>query len=234
MIGIREYVEKKIRQYDHGLVRRSLIFAEECLAGKKRKDGLPYIEHPVEVAYHLYIAGEKDQITLGIGLNHDDIEEVKDNEGRIMSQAEIAERTSPEIALGTAKLTRLKRYMSYDELVLYYQDFEDEVPLVKVKHADRVSNMRRSMFGVYEQFSMKRYVFEGYHFILPQSERLIDKGISEKDERILRVLRSQIKGLLRAAESYVKYMEMEEHLNKIIIPKSELLFEELGIREEEI
>ena len=54
--------------------RAALVYAEERHAGQRRKaDGAPFIEHPVEVGWLLYRAGAPDHV-IAAGLLHDTIE----------------------------------------------------------------------------------------------------------------------------------------------------------------
>ena len=54
--------------------RAALAYAEERHAGQRRKaDGAPFIEHPIEVAWLLYRAGAPDHV-IAAGVLHDTIE----------------------------------------------------------------------------------------------------------------------------------------------------------------
>jgi len=54
--------------------RAALTYAEERHAGQRRKaDGAPFIEHPIEVAWLLYRAGAPDHV-IAAGILHDTIE----------------------------------------------------------------------------------------------------------------------------------------------------------------
>ena len=54
--------------------RAALTYAEERHAGQRRKaDGAPVIEHPIEVAWLLYRAGAPDHV-IAAGILHDTIE----------------------------------------------------------------------------------------------------------------------------------------------------------------
>jgi (p)ppGpp synthase/HD superfamily hydrolase len=54
--------------------RAALAYAEEQHAGQRRKaDGAPFIEHPIEVGWLLYRAGAPDHV-IAAGLLHDTIE----------------------------------------------------------------------------------------------------------------------------------------------------------------
>ena len=74
--------------------RAALAYAEERHAGQRRKaDGAPFIEHPLEVAELLYHAGAPDHV-IAAGVLHDTVEKADAN------PAELRERFGP----GTAEL----------------------------------------------------------------------------------------------------------------------------------
>ena len=74
--------------------RAALAYAERRHAGQRRKaDGAPFIEHPLEVAELLYRAGAPDHV-IAAGVLHDTVEKTDAN------PAELRERFGP----GTAKL----------------------------------------------------------------------------------------------------------------------------------
>jgi hypothetical protein len=83
------------------------------------------------------------------------------------------------------------------------------------------------MFEVYDMFRINMYAYESSHFILPTSERLIDSGISNEDERILRALRAPIKAIVRLSESHSKYLAMGRAMELELIPKIEELIKEV-------
>lgn len=54
--------------------RAALVFAERRHDGQRRKfDGAPFIEHPIEVASLLYHAGAPDRV-IAAGMLHDTLE----------------------------------------------------------------------------------------------------------------------------------------------------------------
>lgn len=72
--------------------RAALAYAEEHHAGQRRKaDGAPFIEHPVEVAWLLYRVGAPDHV-IAAGVLHDTIEKAGASVG------ELRERFGPRTA----------------------------------------------------------------------------------------------------------------------------------------
>jgi len=63
--------------------RAALAYAEERHAGQRRKaDGAPFIEHPVEVAWLLYRAGAPDDV-VAAGVLHDTVEKTGASVGEL-------------------------------------------------------------------------------------------------------------------------------------------------------
>jgi (p)ppGpp synthase/HD superfamily hydrolase len=63
--------------------RAALEFAQERHAGQRRKaDGAPFIEHPLEVAWLLYRAGAPDHV-IAAGVLHDTLEKTDANIGEL-------------------------------------------------------------------------------------------------------------------------------------------------------
>lgn len=88
--------------------RAALKYAERQHACQRRKvDGVPFIEHPIEVASLLYYAGATDDV-IAAGLLHDTIEKTSTQE------ADLRGRFGPEIAT-------LVMAVSEDESISGYQ-----------------------------------------------------------------------------------------------------------------
>jgi (p)ppGpp synthase/HD superfamily hydrolase len=88
--------------------RAALDYAEGQHAGQRRKvDGAPFIEHPVEVASLLYYAGAADDV-IAAGVLHDTIEKTSTEE------ADLRERFGSHVAA-------LVSAVSEDETISRYQ-----------------------------------------------------------------------------------------------------------------
>jgi (p)ppGpp synthase/HD superfamily hydrolase len=72
--------------------RAAVAYARECHAGQRRKvDGAPFIEHPLEVGWLLYRAGLSDHL-IAAGVLHDTLEKSD------ASVSELHERFGPRVA----------------------------------------------------------------------------------------------------------------------------------------
>ena len=88
-------------QADVDLVRRAFVFACEKHAGQTRKDGAPYITHPVEVT-EILADLEMDEQTLAAGLLHDVIEDCG------VALETLTQEFGPEVAHLVDGLTKLQ------------------------------------------------------------------------------------------------------------------------------
>ena len=87
--------------------RAALAYAEERHAGQRRKtDGAPFIEHPVEVALLLYRAGAPDDV-VAAGVLHDTIEKAGASVG------ELHERFGARIASLVAAVSEDREIRGY-------------------------------------------------------------------------------------------------------------------------
>ncbi|MCA9515928.1 MAG: bifunctional (p)ppGpp synthetase/guanosine-3',5'-bis(diphosphate) 3'-pyrophosphohydrolase, partial [Myxococcales bacterium] len=136
----------KIRAYhphpDVNLIQRAFVFAEQAHRPQRRKNGDPYIGHPVAVA-HLVASMKLDEATICAALLHDTVEDTS------ATIDDLNTLFSPEIGAlvdGVTKLNKI-RFRSKEEkqaenfrkmLIAMSQD----IRVILVKLADRVHNMR--------------------------------------------------------------------------------------------
>lgn len=189
------------RHLGHALKAREL--AIEWHKESKRDDGTPYFGHPNELVYVLILIGITDEDTLAAGFLHDTIED----EGK--SREDIEEKVNRVVAYLVFRMSKHKG-MTTEELRVYFNGLTEDIRLVFLKTVDRLINMRRSMFGVFNKKRMSKYIFETETFILAISEEIINSGEYPEYENSLRLLRSFIKGILEAARAYVVLMETAE------------------------
>ena len=130
------------------LVREALEFAIESHAGQTRKNGDPVITHPLSAA-EMVASLQLDAATIAGALLHD----VQEDCG--VSNAEIAKRFSPEVAVmveGVTKLGQISgqaadadaedRVMQAENLRKMFLAMAQDLRVVIIKLADRLHNMR--------------------------------------------------------------------------------------------
>jgi GTP pyrophosphokinase len=135
------------------LIKRAYATAKKAHAGKKRKSGKPYIQHPLSVAFLLAEIG-MDPDTVAAGLLHDVIEDSD------LDLASLEHQFSPQIANlvdGVTKLDQIEQEQS-DRFKIDVESMRDaqeseslrkmflamaqDIRVVVIKLADRLHNMR--------------------------------------------------------------------------------------------
>lgn len=133
---------KNLTQEDRIRVRDAFDYARSHHEGQLRKDGSPYITHPLEVA-HLVAELGLDADSIMAALLHDTIEDTD------ATHEEVAKRFSETVAdlvEGVTKLTKVK-YTSTEEkqmenLRKMLMAMAQDVRVILIKICDRVHNIR--------------------------------------------------------------------------------------------
>jgi len=121
----------------------ALAYAEERHAGQKRKaDGAPFIEHPLEVAWLLYRAGAPDRV-IAAGVLHDTLEKTDADAGELLTRFG-AETT--ELVLAVSDDPRIRTY-SRRKAALRTQVAEAGSEALMVFAADKISKVREYSLG---------------------------------------------------------------------------------------
>nr|WP_276857118.1 bifunctional (p)ppGpp synthetase/guanosine-3',5'-bis(diphosphate) 3'-pyrophosphohydrolase [Intestinimonas timonensis] len=139
-------LEEKIKQYNHNLDAKRLYaafqYADQAHSGQLRKDGSPYITHPLAVA-EIVAELELDTDSIIAALLHDCIEDTG------VTHEEIAKHFGPAVAdlvEGVTKLTRVQ-YTSKEEeqmenLRKMLMAMAKDIRVILIKICDRLHNMR--------------------------------------------------------------------------------------------
>ena len=137
---------KNMSEEDRARVRDAYQYAKTYHEGQLRKDGSPYITHPLEVA-HLVAELGLDADSIMAALLHDTIEDTN------ATYEEVAKRFSPAVAdlvEGVTKLDKVK-YTSIEEkqmenLRKMLMAMAKDVRVMLIKICDRVHNIRTMEF----------------------------------------------------------------------------------------
>ena len=139
-------LEDKIKEYNPALdaqrLFRAFTYADNAHAGQLRKDGSPYITHPLAVA-EIVAELELDTDSIIAALLHDCIEDTG------ATHEEIAKLFGPTVAdlvEGVTKLTRVQ-YTSKEEeqmenLRKMFMAMAQDIRVILIKICDRLHNMR--------------------------------------------------------------------------------------------
>jgi (p)ppGpp synthase/HD superfamily hydrolase len=123
--------------------RAAVAFAEQRHAGQRRKaDGAPFIEHPLEVGWLLYCAGAPDHV-IAAGVLHDTIEKAGASAG------ELRDRFGPQTAVLVVALSEDPEISGYArrKAALRDQVAAAGPEALMVFAADKISKVRELGLG---------------------------------------------------------------------------------------
>ena len=167
--------------------RAALTYAEERHAGQRRKaDGAPFIEHPIEVAWLLYRAGAPDHV-IAAGILHDTIEKTDTDVSDL--RARFGTRTAALVA-AVSEDSEIPTY-ARRKAALRQQVAAAGPEALMVFAADKVSKVRElSLEASSPKPSQRRMTH--YRRCLELLERLLT------DSPLVMQLRSELNQLARA------------------------------------
>ncbi|MFQ3573592.1 MAG: bifunctional (p)ppGpp synthetase/guanosine-3',5'-bis(diphosphate) 3'-pyrophosphohydrolase [Thermodesulfovibrionales bacterium] len=145
MITINELLQTIISYNKHAdlsIIKKAYVFSREAHCTQKRKEGIPYIYHPLSVA-KILSQMRLDTATIAAGLLHDTVEDTG------ISTNDIKEMFSSEIAFLVDSLTKLSKVEFKTKEEAQNENFRKmllamskDVRVVLIKFADRLHNMR--------------------------------------------------------------------------------------------
>jgi len=129
------------RGVDTSVLKKAFIFAEKAHTGQLRKNGEPYIQHPLHTAYMLAEI-RADLATVAAGILHDVPEDTE------KTLEDITKEFGPEIAslvkgvtkLGKIKYRGVERYR--ENLKKMFLAMTSDLRVVFIKFCDRLNNLR--------------------------------------------------------------------------------------------
>ena len=180
-------LQKHMPDTDRALIDRAVTYAREKHKEQKRKDGSPYIIHPLAVAEIVAEMGLDTDAVLG-ALLHDCIE---DTDASFDDIAKQFGTTTAELVEGVTKLTRANFSSSEEQqmenLRKMFMAMSKDIRVVLIKIADRLHNMRTMQYqSPAKQISKCRETMDIY---APLAHRLgIQKMKWELEDIALRYL----------------------------------------------
>ncbi|MBQ6248805.1 MAG: bifunctional (p)ppGpp synthetase/guanosine-3',5'-bis(diphosphate) 3'-pyrophosphohydrolase, partial [Oscillospiraceae bacterium] len=170
-----QHLEDTIRSYNPGAdfahIRQAYEYAAAHHGQQKRKDGSPYVTHPLNVAQILAEELHLDSESIVAALLHDTIEDTD------VTHEDIARLFSPTVAdlvEGVSKLTRVQ-YTSKEEeqmenLRKMLMAMSKDIRVILIKIADRLHNMRTMEYQTPAKQKQKSY--ETMEIYAPIAHRL--------------------------------------------------------------
>lgn len=173
MLNIDNLIEKVLQYRPKAnieLIKKAYIFSREAHCAQIRKEGIPYIYHPLAVAYIL--ADMKlDSATIAAGLLHDTVEDAD------MTLDDISDMFSPEVAFLVDAVTKLSKiqFSTVEEAKAesfrkMFLAMSKDIRVILIKFADRLHNMRTIEFLPPEK--QKRIALETLEIYAPLANRL--------------------------------------------------------------
>ena len=148
---LKAVLQKRMPGKDTELIEQAIAYANEKHKHQKRKDGSPYIIHPLAVAQIVVEMGLDTDAVLG-ALLHDCIEDTD------ASKEEIAKRfgeATADMVEGVTKLTRANFQSSeerqMENLRKMFMAMSKDIRVVLIKIADRLHNMRTMQYQTPEK-----------------------------------------------------------------------------------
>jgi len=148
---MRAAVLKRLPGVDMGIIDRAVDFANEKHKLQKRKDGSPYIIHPLATAQIVAEMGLDLDAVLG-ALLHDCIEDTDTSHDDV---ERLFGTTVAELVEGVTKLTRAdftsKEEAQMENLRKMFMAMSKDIRVVLIKIADRLHNMRTMQYQTPEK-----------------------------------------------------------------------------------
>ncbi|MGN0969464.1 MAG: HD domain-containing protein, partial [Evtepia sp.] len=202
---------KNMTEEDRAHIRDAYQYARVHHDGQLRKDGSPYITHPLEVA-HLVAELGLDADSIMAALLHDTIEDTD------ATHEEVAHRFSPTVAdlvEGVTKLTKVK-YTSTEEkqmenLRKMLMAMAKDVRVILIKICDRVHNIRTLEYQ--SERKQREKALETLEIYAPIAHRLgMQRMKWEMEDRSLKFLdpvayQEIDEELTRQAQAHAAFME---------------------------
>ena len=144
--SLQECLQKRMPNADMALIRRAIDYAQNKHKEQKRKDGSPYIIHPLAVAEIVAEMGLDCDAILG-ALLHDCIEDTDASHEEI---EKIFGASVAELVEGVTKLTRANfsstEQAQMENLRKMFMAMSKDIRVMLIKIADRLHNMRTMQY----------------------------------------------------------------------------------------
>lgn len=196
----------------------ALAVARHFHNGQYRKDGNPYIIHPLKVCTTLISYGIDDDTTLAAALLHDILEDCQD---KLFSHGQelITEYHLTQEVLDIITLLTKKPGLDNYELSIYFKNIEQNCQAALVKLSDRLHNSTSLYAFTFER--MRKYIKETDDFLLPMASYC--KNYYPDYTNTFSILKSNIYSLNNSMRIMMEKFDHPENFTDGIqkIPKAE-------------
>lgn len=144
----------------------ALSLARQLHDGQYRKDGTPYISHPLKVCSTLIRFGIEDDITLAASLLHDVLEDCGDKLS-LRGRELVSEYGIHQEIMDIIRLLTKEPGLNDRELSIYFKRIEENPKAALVKLSDRLHNS--STLYTFTFPKMRKYIRETSMFLIPMA-----------------------------------------------------------------
>ena len=144
----------------------ALSLARQLHEGQYRKDGAPYISHPLKVCSTLISYGIEDDITLAASLLHDVLEDCGDKLS-LCGKELVSEYGLDQEVLDIIRLLTKESGLNDRELSIYFKRIEENPKAALIKLSDRLHNS--STLYTFTFPKMRKYIRETAIFLIPMA-----------------------------------------------------------------
>lgn len=125
------------------MIRKAYEFAKEKHSGTYRKDGSPYIKHPVETA-EILVSLHAGPNTIAAGLLHDIIEDVEDVDETVLERMFGRDVTGLVVSVTKVSVSESDSKVQIKDKTIQkvFHAMSKDVRTIIIKIADRLNNMR--------------------------------------------------------------------------------------------
>lgn len=185
--------------------QKALVYAREKHMNQLRKEGTPYIIHPLTMACYALAMGIIDDNTIATILLHDVCEDCGIDVNELPVNSIVKNGVSAMtffVQEGETKADAKKRY--YDNMIS-----SKEATLTKL--IDRCHNVS-SMAHVFSKVKLRQYIGETNEYVLPLLRKA--KNVYPEMTDILFVLKYHICSVINSIEAVMNLYENEKTINK--------------------
>jgi GTP diphosphokinase / guanosine-3',5'-bis(diphosphate) 3'-diphosphatase len=230
MLEVVELARSYSDRIDADEIYRGFEYAYDMHEGQVRKSGIPYIEHPLEVA-RILVHLKLDQDTIVAGLLHDVVEDCADRGASLLRVTELFGTHVALLVDGVTKIGGLKFKSSEHQQSVNYRkmllSISQDVRVIFVKFADRLHNMRT--IGVLRKDKAERIARETLEVYAPLANRFGIGSIKwELEDLCLKVIEPEFYDDL-VAKIEMKREERQELIEDALAPIRKRL-EDYGLK----
>ena len=184
----------------------ALAVARHLHDGQYRKDGTPYIQHPLKVCSTLISYGIDDDITLAAALCHDVVEDCKDKlpfGGREL----VNEFGLSQDVLDIVYILSKESGMDDHDLSIYFDRIKKNPKALLIKLSDRLHNS--STLYEFTLPKMRKYIRETEMFLIPMAS--YGKRFYPQYSNPLSILKNSIQSLNHSMDIMLQKFEEEKN-----------------------